>query len=362
MGARVTFPASRDAAFIAAVRLDVADYFAASKLTDKANGSMVVKTAILATSTVAAYGLLLSNWMGPWAMLCVAALLGVGIAGLGFCVAHDALHEAYSDRPWLNRALGYVFDVCGANGYMWRITHNGIHHTYTNIHGVDEDLTVSPILRLSPHAEWRPLHRYQHLYAFFAYTLSTLFWVFVKDYRYFLRRDLGPYAGLRHPRSEWLILLSLKALYYAWSLVIPLMLMSVSWWQFLIGWLTMHVVAGGILGGVFQLAHVVEETSHPEPDEGGRMESDWQVHQMRTTSNFATANGALSWFVGGLNHQIEHHLFPKICSVHYPAIRPIVMAAAAAHGVRYNEHTTLMQAAGSHFRTLKWLSVKPEDV
>jgi len=358
----VTF-ASRDAsAFVLAVNSRVTAHFDAPGRTDKANAAMAAKTVLILAVTLAAYGLILSPWSGLWEKLALAAVMGVGIAGLGFCVAHDALHGAYSDRPWINNALAYVFDLCGANGYMWKITHNGIHHTYTNLHGLDEDLTVSPLLRLSPQAPWRPVHRHQHLYAFFAYSLSTLFWVLAKDYKYFLQKELGPYAAMRHAPQRWVALVGLKAVYYGWSIVVPLMVLHLSWWQFAIGWLTMHLVAGGLLGTVFQLAHVVEETSHPQADEDRRIDAPWLVHQMETTSNFARGNGALTWCIGGLNHQIEHHLFPKVCSIHYPAISGIVKATAAEHGIRYNEHATFGLAVRSHYRALKALGLKPPAV
>jgi linoleoyl-CoA desaturase len=288
-------------------------------------------------------------------MLGLTVLMGVGIAGLGFCVAHDALHGAYSRQPAVNRALGFVFDLVGANGYMWKITHNVIHHTYTNIHGIDEDLTVSPLLRLSPDAPRRGFHRWQQWYALPAYSLSTLFWVFVKDYQQFLAKDLGPYKGRTHPRSEVAILLVTKALYYTWAVAIPLLVIDLPWWQIGVGFIVVHLVAGTILGVVFQLAHVVEDTEYPAPDERGAMESAWMVHEMRTTADFGRGNALLNWYVGGLNFQVEHHLFPRVCSVHYPAISPIVEAVAQECGVPYHAAPTFRSAVRSHLTMLKRL-------
>ena len=351
--------ADRDAVrFIADVKSGVATYFQDNGLSQHASLGMWIKTAIMLGVTVGAYVLLLTQNLGPWPMLGLAALIGVGIAGIGFSVAHDALHGAYSQAPWVNSLLGYTFDLCGANGYMWKITHNAIHHTHTNVHELDEDLTVSPLLRLSPHADWKPIHRFQHLYAFFAYSLSTLFWVLAKDYKYFFQRDLGPYRNLKHKPQEWGAMIASKAIYYLWSSIVPLMVLEVTWWQFLIGWLTLHLVAGAILGVVFQLAHVVEETAHPtRRTKGGSAE--WMVAQMEATSNFDRENRALNWFAGGLNFQIEHHLFPRVCSVHYPAISRIVKTAAFNHGFAYNEYATFLQAVGSHYRTLRLLGRTP---
>ncbi len=319
---------------------------------------MVVKTITLLTLTFVPYGIIMSGRLSAWPMLGLAIVMGIGLAGIGFSVSHDALHGAYSSKPWVNRLIGLSFDLCGANGYMWKITHNVIHHTYTNIEGIDEDLTVSPLLRLSPSAPLKPIHRYQHWYAFLAYSFSTLFWVFVKDYKYFLQKDLGPYKNKRHPRSEVVTLIATKLVYYGWAVVLPLVLIPLPWWQIAIGFLAMHLTAGVILGVIFQLAHVVEGTDYPAPDPAGLMEHAWLVHEMETTSNFGPRNRLLCWYVGGLNFQVEHHLFPRTCSIHYPAISRIVKEVAEKYDVPYNEHPTLRAAIGSHFRQLRRLGAE----
>jgi linoleoyl-CoA desaturase len=353
---KVTFAPSASTRFAAEVKERVAAYFRETGRSPSADTSMVWKTLLLLGITFGSYALILSNLLPPWAMLLLSVVMGVGVAGIGLGIAHDALHGAYSSRGWVNRILGLTFEMMGANGYMWKLTHNVIHHTYPNVHGLDEDLEVSPWLRLSPESQHRPVHRYQHWYAAAAYSMTTLYWVFLKDYKYFLKRDLGPFLERKHPAGEVATLIAGKVLYYAYMLVIPLLVVAVPWWQVLIGFLAMHLTAGIILGVVFQLAHVVEETDHPLPDDEGTMESAWMVHQMETTSNFANGNRLLTWYVGGLNHQVEHHLFPKICSVHYPALAPIVREVAESTGIPYHHHTTLREAIGSHWRTLKRLS------
>ncbi|TMQ51146.1 MAG: acyl-CoA desaturase [Candidatus Eisenbacteria bacterium] len=320
---------------------------------------MVLKTFLMLAVTVSAYALILSNRFPAWPMLGLSILMGLGFAGIGFNVAHDALHGAYTSSRWKNRLLGFTFELVGASGYMWKITHNVIHHTYPNVHGLDEDLEVSPMLRLSPEAKHRPVHRYQHWYALVAYSVTTLFWVFLKDYHYFLKRDLGPLKGRQHSHGQVLTLIGSKLFYYAYTIVIPLLVVKVPWWQFAIGFVAMHLTSGTVLGVVFQLAHVVEETDHPVPDVDGAMENAWMVHQMETTSNFANKNRLLTWYVGGLNHQVEHHLFPKICSVHYPALSRIVRRTAEKHGIPYHHHETLRAAVGSHLRTLRRLGNDP---
>jgi linoleoyl-CoA desaturase len=344
---------SRD--FAREVKARVNDYFEQRGLSRHANAEMISKTVVLVALYFGSYGLIISGLFPLQGMWFLCFMMGIGMAGIGFSVTHDALHGAYSANPRINRLIGYLFDTLGANGYIWKITHNGIHHTYTNIRGYDEDLEVSPLIRLSPHTPYKPIHRFQHAFAFVAYSMATVFWVFVKDYKYFLQKDLGPYRDKKHPRSEWMSLIISKTLYYAFMIVVPLVVLDVTWWQFLIGFLTVHLTAGLILGIVFQLAHVVEPTAHLPEDEAKSLKGAWMLYQMRTTSNFARGNRLLSWYVGGLNYQIEHHLFPRVCHVHYRNLSPIVERLAAKHGVPYNDCPTLWQAIRSHYRMLKRL-------
>jgi linoleoyl-CoA desaturase len=350
---RVTFTNREAAEFLTDLRSAVGRWFTDAGRSDKANPEMVTKTVILLGVFAGSYGLLLSNAVNGWTSCALVVVMGIAMAGIGFGVSHDALHGAYSSRPWLNTIVGASFDLLGANGYMWKLTHNVIHHTYTNIHGVDEDLAVSPLLRLSPRAPWLPVHRYQHFYAFATYSLSTLFWVFIKDFKYFLQRDLGPFRDRTHSRGAVAWLLASKLAYFAYAVVLPLVVVRRPWWQILAGFVVIHLIAGTILGVVFQLAHVVEGTEHPLPDGTGEMEHSWIVHEMLTTSNFARGNRLVSWYVAGLNYQIEHHLFPRVCSVHYPALSPLVRDVARRHGVPYNEHPTMLGAIASHYRVLK---------
>lgn len=331
----------------------VAEYFTARGLSLNANASMVIKGLCVLMLAFVPYGLLLSNRFTSFEMLLLAIAMGVGMAGIGFGVAHDALHGAYTSNTRLNAVLGLSFDVLGASSYLWKITHNIVHHTYTNIHGVDEDLAASPFLRLSPNAERRGFHRFQHLYALPLYGFTTLNWVFFKDYKQLLQRDLGPYRDKDHDGRQVATLIGAKLIYYGYALLIPLLVIRIPWWQVLIGFLAMHLTAGSIIGVVFQLAHVVEDTDHPLPDDVGMMQSDWWLHEMHTTADFARGNKLLSWYVGGLNYQIEHHLFPRICSVHYPAISAIVQDVARTYGMPYHDQPTFRAAVASHYRTLR---------
>lgn len=350
---RVSFKGKSDKNFATDVKKEVNRYFEENNISKHADYRMVLKTVVMLTVYFGAYALIISGAFSWPVMLFLCVVMGVGMAGIGFSVSHDALHGAYSSNKTVNKLIGYTFDLLGANGYIWKITHNVVHHTYTNIHEHDEDLEVAEFIRLSPHAEYKSIHKVQHYLAFVAYSLATLFWVFVKDYKHFLKDHLGPYENKNHPVSEWVTLIVTKLIYYTYMLVIPLVVLPITWWQVLIGFLVLHLTAGVILGVIFQLAHVVEGTDHPTENKEGNIENTWFIHQMETTSNFAHDNKLLCWYIGGLNYQIEHHLFPKICSIHYPDIAPIVQRVAEKHEVPYHYHESLREAIASHYRTLK---------
>jgi len=350
---KITFNNKLNKEFSRAVKANVNQYFKENNLSIHANAAMVIKTIILLTLYIGSYLLIMSGQVSIYGMWILSAAMGVGMAGIGFSVSHDALHSAYSSNKKINKILGLSFDMLGANGYIWKITHNIVHHTYTNIHGHDEDLEVAGFIRLSPHSEYKKIHRVQHILAFIAYSFATFFWVFIKDYKYFLQKNIGPYKNKKHPKSEWAILFTTKAFYYTYTLILPLLFLNITWYQLLIGFVTLHLTAGLILGIIFQLAHVVEGTDHPLPDDYDKIENHWVIHEMLTTSNFARSNKLLSWYIGGLNYQIEHHLFPNVCSIHYPEISPIVEKTAEEFGIPYNHHDTFREAVKSHYNTLK---------
>lgn len=296
-----------------------------------------------------------------WVQLCLALVMGVGMAGVGMNVMHDANHGAYSSKKWLNKVMGSSMYILAGNVYNWQVQHNVLHHTYTNIHGHDEDLEAGRILRFSQHAEWRKFHKFQHFYSVFLYGLLTINWVLTADFKQtkrYLAKKLS-YGKLPKPVTQWSLLISTKALYVIVWLVIPILFFNIAWWKILIGFAIMHYVAGVILSVVFQLAHVVEDTDMPLPDPSGTMKNTWAIHQLFTTVNFSTKNRIMNWFTGGLNHQVEHHIFPNISHVHYTKISGIVKRTAKEFNLPYNEYRTTRKAVIAHFKFLKQMGAKP---
>jgi linoleoyl-CoA desaturase len=354
--------ASSKADFFTTLNQRVNEYFKSRNISRHANTEMIIKTVVMCGTFLSLYVLLITETItNPWLMFATCLVMGVAVAGIGLSVMHDANHGAYSHKSWVNEFLGYSLNLVGGNSFNWKVQHNVLHHTYTNIHDVDEDISPRGILRFTPHGEWKFFHRFQHVYAWFFYGLMTLVWVSAKD---FIR--IGKYhkEGLVKKQKttmskEMIILIVTKILYFGYIMVIPLMLMSITWWQWLIGFLTMHYVAGFILAIIFQPAHVIDGTEFPLPDEEGKMENSWAIHQLYTTTNFANDNLILSWYAGGLNFQVEHHLFPNICHVHYRSLSAIVRQTAHEFGLPYKAAPTLAKALSGHGKMLKELGKKP---
>ena len=348
--------------FQATLNRRVGEYFKLNEVSRYANKEMVFKTIFMFSIYLIPYTLIVSGvitnifWMIP-----LVILMSFGTAGIGLSVMHDANHGAYSSKKWINIFLGYSLNLVGASAFNWKIQHNVMHHTFTNVHEHDEDISPRGVLRLSPDSKWKKIHKYQFIYAWFLYGLMTLVWVVIKD---FIRIHRYNQEGLVKKQKssvsrEWFILIATKLFYIAYILVIPLLFTSLVWWQIVLGVVFMHYLAGFILAIIFQPAHVVEGTEYPIPNEENMLENNWAIHQLLTTSNFGNKSRWFSWYVGGLNFQIEHHLFPNICHVHYRKLSKIVQSTAREFGLPYKKFNSFLEALKGHTRILKELGAKP---
>jgi linoleoyl-CoA desaturase len=282
-------------------------------------------------------------------LLCI--LLGALTAGIGFNVMHDGGHGSFSNHQWVNKGAAITAEFLGASHFIWNVKHNIIHHAYTNIDGLDDDIDAKPFLRMASTQKRYKMHKYQHWYFWIFYSVLHLYWSMLSDYRKYFSSKIGEMPMKKMKLNDHISFWFFKLVHYAAFIVIPIIKLGVIDW--LIGYSIFTVVAGFILSIVFQLAHTVEDTAFPVPNEAGKMEDEWAIHQLKTTANFATGNRAISWYVGGLNFQIEHHLFPKISHIHYPAISKIIKQACKEYGVVYVEYPKMYHAVASHVSFLK---------
>jgi linoleoyl-CoA desaturase len=347
--------------FYSILKKRVDQYFVENKISKHANTAMVLKTFILLFSYYFPFVLLLSFTPNLGISLVLWSIMGISLAGIGMSVMHDANHGAYSSNKNINYLVGHTLNLVGGSVFNWKLQHNILHHTYTNITHLDDDISDRLVLKFSPHTKLKRFHRFQWLYAFFFYGLLTFYWAVAKDFIQFYQFTKNGVNSASKKQNVFILskIIGVKIFYFALILIMPVFLFHIPFVHVLLGFLLMHFFAGIILTTVFQLAHTVEHTHHPMPSAEGIIENDWAIHQLNTTVNFSPNNKLLSWYVGGLNYQIEHHLFQKISHVHYPAISKIVKQTAKEYGVKYLENKTFFSALNSHISYLKELGKLP---
>jgi linoleoyl-CoA desaturase len=335
-------------------------YFSSNQLRKTGNWKLYIKALTLVPVAVGLYLLLVLGHLSLIPGILLSGLFGFVLASIGFNIMHDACHGSYSTKPWVNNLMGLSLNLLGGNAFIWKFKHNIIHHTYTNIDGLDDDIAKSPMMRQCESQKWVRAHRFQHIYMIFLYAISSFAWVSIMDFTKYFKQKIHNSQLQKMDTREHIIFWLSKLIYVLFYVVIPVHFTG--WGAWAIGFSCMHIMLGLTLALVFQLAHVVEDTAFVfapgiEPQ---RIEDEWAIHQVKTTANFAPRNKIVSWFVGGLNYQIEHHLFPKVSHVHYPAITEIVRNVCVQHHVHYNEFKTMTSAIASHFRMMRSLGMKPK--
>ena len=338
----------------------VNDYLKTTTKSKTGSWKILSKVPVLFAIYFVPYILVLTGVLESFGgVLLATALMGSGMAFIGLAVMHDAVHGSFAKRGWINKVMGYSMEMLGGSSLTWKIQHNVLHHSFTNVHGMDEDIDAPSFLRFSPNAPQKKVHKFQVLYAWFFYGLMTLSWVTSKNFIELIRYHKMNLLQAQKTtlRRELTKLVISKTIYITYLIIIPIVFTNVIWWQWLIGFFVLHFVCGLILAFVFQSAHVLPETSFvtTTSHEESNPEESWAKHQLATTANFENWNRVLTWFVGGLNHQIEHHLFPDISHVHYPKISKIVRETAAEFGYQYHYHRTFAGAIFAHLRLLNRL-------
>jgi linoleoyl-CoA desaturase len=345
--------------FAETLKKRVNDYFKEKNISQKGTIGMFLKALILISIYLSTFVLLVFFPMNPILGLFLAVIMGIGEAGIGMSVMHDAAHGAFSKRKWVNTFFASTMFLLGSNVFNWKVQHNFLHHTFTNIAGFDQDIATKAGIRLCEHAPLKRFNRFQFIYAFLLYGMMTISKLFTDLNQLLIFNKSGLTRELKNNGvREFIVLIVTKIIYFIILLGLPIVYSSFLWWHVLIGFLLMHLTAGIIMSVIFQMAHVVEGALQPLPDKNGVIHHEWFVHQLQTTSDFAPNNVVLNWYVGGLNFQIEHHLFSNICHVHYKNIAPIVKQTAREFGIDYNEKTTFCSALKSHVKRLKQLGRK----
>jgi linoleoyl-CoA desaturase len=350
---KITFSNSNNV-FFQSLKGSVDNYFRSNKLKKTGNWELYLKTWIMIPGALGLYIFLLSGHYNRITGILTAIFLALTLVGIAFNVMHDACHGSYSGRKWVNNVMGLTMNALGANAFIWKVKHNILHHTYTNIDGLDDDIANGPLLRQCTTQKWMPMHRFQFLYMFILYGISTLSWMLRTDFKWYFTRKINNTRINKIDPGQHLLFWVSKLLYALFYIAVPIYFLG--WRPWLAGFLIVHFTMGLTLTVVFQLAHMVEKTSFAIADEAPNViNTEWAIHEVKTTADFATDNRITSWLVGGLNFQIEHHLFPQISHVHYSAISKIVREQCKLFGLPYNCYPSTWQALYSHVRLMKKL-------
>ena len=355
---KITFNNSNNT-FFQSVKNSVDGYFKTQKLKRTGNWKLYLKAWILIPAALGIYLFLLLGHYSWLPGILVSVFFGLTLVCIAFNVMHDACHNSFSDKKWINNLMGLSMNALGSNAFIWKIKHNIIHHTFTNIDGIDDDIANGPLLRQCSTQKWMPIHRYQFLYMFVLYGVSTLSWMLGTDFARYFRKRIHNTPIREINVTQHVIFWASKLLYAFFYVVLPVYFLG--WRPWLIGFLTIQVTMGLALSVVFQLAHIVEKTAFDLAGGSNRViESEWAVHEVRTTADFAPGNKIISWLAGGLNFQIEHHLFPQVSHIHYAALSKIVRQQCLLFGLPYNSYPSAWQALHSHVRLMRKLGNKKE--
>jgi linoleoyl-CoA desaturase len=327
-------------------------YFVEAGKKQTGNYKLYIKALLFAVATIAIYTHLV--FFTPHVAIALVECITLGglISAIGFNIMHDGAHGSFSHNKSINVIAAFSLNILGGSSFMWNVKHNMIHHSFTNIDGADEDINVHPFMRLSSTQKRYKLHKYQHRYFWLLYSLLYIFWIFASDYLKYFKKKIGEIPLKKMHVNDHIVFWLFKATNLFLFVILPIYIVGFLPW--LVGFLVTTLFAGFVLSIVFQLAHTVEHTHFPMPsDDDGRMADEWAIHQLKTTANFATRNKLISFLVGGLNFQVEHHLFPKISHVHYPAISKIIRQTCEEFNIQYIEYPRMRLALASHVAYLK---------
>ena len=330
-------------------------YFKENGLSRQGDWRMYAKTVLMLGLFFTPWAFIAFGGTGAgWQFWVAEIVMGFGLAGIGLNVMHDANHGSFSKHKWVNQTVSYVLDLVGGSSALWRIQHNVLHHSFTNIEGLDEDIDTPGILRFTPNRPLKKIHKLQFIYAWGFYSIMTLFWMTAKDWLALARyrkKGLVKSSGSSVGQLTRDLIIS-KLLYFGYIMVLPALFSGLPFWKIIVGWMVMHAVTGLILASIFQPAHVLEDLQFAQGEKGASMEDDNLSHQLKSTANFGTRSRLFTWMCGGLNHQIEHHLFPQVCHIHFSDLAPIVRKTAEEFGLPYRSSTTFAGALALHTKML----------
>lgn len=321
-----------------------------------------LKALVTATLVLVSYFVLVVSDVSLWLRLTAAAALVSSLIAVATGIMHDANHGSFSKRRWVNGALSYTSDALGASSWLWRMQHNGFHHGNTNVAGFDADIALAPLARLAPSQRWRWWHRAQHVYIWPLYGFLALKNLLASDFVTLARGRMEQPLPKAVTTAVVVRVAAGKLVHVGWAIGLPLLFNP--WWTVLLFYVGCSWVIGFVLAITFQLAHCVDRTEFPEVDAPRRGE-DFVGHQLRTTcdidNSMPVGGWFLRWLMGGLDHQIEHHLAPRLPHTAYRQVAVRFRALCRLNGVEYRLHRSVWSAVRSHARWLRRMGLHPVE-
>jgi len=340
-----------NAAFKEALFERLNNYFRENRLSKKGNWEMTLKVSLALAWWAVSYALLYAFELSFGQFLLLYIFHGLGQIFMFLNIAHDANHNAVSNNRLVNKSLSYVLDACGISSYMWRVMHNQAHHSVMNVHGEDEGIFAHGIFRFSPHAPWKKMHRYQHIYVFVLYAIASLDFVFVKDLEYLLLRNNKNVRDVKIPVSEYVTIIGSKIFYLFYMIALPVLILGFPLWKVILAFFTAHFIMGLVASWIIQTAHLLDVNQFPRT----KNDFDFVDHIFATTTDYSTRSRIANVICGGLNHHVVHHLFPHVAHTHYPKLTRIVKETSEEFGIDYRENRSMYGAMIHHLKLLKKL-------
>ena len=278
-------------------------------------------------------------------------MMGVVVVPIFLTVVHEAVHNNLFQTKGLNRYILYIFDILGANSFIWERRHKLLHHSFQNIAGWDSDIEQSNMMRIYPHDRRKKFQRFQHLYMWVLYPLYLVNWVFVRDFKDYFSKKQIINKVCHIPRREYLKLILFKAFFLCYMVVIPVLTGKQ------IGTTILSMFAMIVTAGIFALIilltpHANVRSSFPRPDNSGRIQDSWLQHQFATTNDVYLDNWFSRNLLANFNLHLAHHLFPWISHLHAPKVTGLIIDFCKDNGFEYRSYS-LWIALKYHYDLVK---------
>lgn len=321
------------------------------------------KAFLLPALYFASYGLALLS--RSYLTFCLAyVFMGLMLVIIFLNLIHEACHNNLFTTKQMNRAYVLLFDMIGANSYMWKKRHVRLHHNFTNVDGWDSDIEKSKFLKVHPEDSTKRFNRYQHLLVFL-YPFFITNWFLIRDFKDFfdskmIVRKLG---GV--PVVEYIKLFFFKLFFVGYMIVVPLVLTSFGWLKILIAFFLVLISAGFFALVVLLPPHVNTSNEFPHVDEGMKLHQSWFMHQLNTTNDVKNDNWFTRHIMGNFNFHIAHHLFPNVSYVYAKEVTEVIKKFLLEKGLPYRSYP-LFATFKNHYRLIKQngkvLDIMDEDM